>query len=106
MRHHRNDLGFLNSRFGTKAWFKSTRPDQLFYKQQLTSTRIVVECLVADQALAGSNPFDPITLLSLNSCDAAFFYRNFNFIFVDNTDNITTSGVFAWKSEPLLRANH
>jgi hypothetical protein len=54
-------------------WFKSTRPDQLFYKQQLTGARIVVECLVADQALSGSNPFDPITLLSLKPMRYAAF---------------------------------
>jgi hypothetical protein len=68
-----------------------------------------VECLVADQALAGSNPFDPITFLFLNSMRYAPFSTAIStsfLIFVDNTDNVNNSRVFAWKFEPLLRASH
>jgi hypothetical protein len=60
-----------------------------------------VECLVADQALAGSNPFDPITFLFLNSMPVrCVLHRNFNFIFVDNTDNVTTAVFLPGSSNP------
>src|SRR5712692_4190747 len=41
-------------------WFKSIRPDQLFYNQQFTGMRIVVDRLVLEcrnQEVDGSNPF-------------------------------------------------
>src|ERR1700687_5531262 len=50
-------------------WFKSIRPDQLFCNQQFKGTRIVVERMVHDQEISGSNPLALTTLSSRSYID-------------------------------------
>ena len=53
--------------------FKSFRPDQLFYNQQFTGTRIIVERLVPGQEVNGSSAFAPTILSPLKSMRYAAF---------------------------------
>ena len=49
-----NGFGLVQTGSGPGGrWFKSTRPDHLFYNQQFTGNAIVVECLVHRQEANG-----------------------------------------------------